>query len=186
MRYSSKHFITKASSHIIAAVILSSTIAILGLNRSPVFAADCSLGTISVTQASFHEVVIDEPALDSTYVSYKIDTGATDSSNDLWVKIENFSDVTKLSLATNEDGLYHVGPMSSSTSEYVYFYLNASATTTAQTYDLNLYDGHPSFGTSNYTHTASHEKISQNLALNSSIATARIFTGQAFLPRPVF
>jgi len=61
------------------------------------------------------------PLLNSAYVSYAINPGT--NFDDLWVKIDNFSDPSHLTLATGEDGLYHVGKVTAGTKESVYYYL---------------------------------------------------------------
>ena len=73
----------------------------------------CSTTSITITQTSAPIIYIDDdtsPLLDSVYTSYRINTGGSDSFDDLWVRLEDFSSAN-LSLATNEDGLYHIGSL---------------------------------------------------------------------------
>lgn len=75
-------------------------------------------------------------------------TGA--ALNDVWVRLENLSGGI-LSLATNEDGLTHVGPMAAGATKQVYFYLKHDSTltgdsTTEQTHRVVLYPSNPTPG----------------------------------------
>ncbi len=109
-------------------------------------AAACS-GALTVTRISGGELDIDtgiSPQLVGSYAGYRIDnTGA--AIDDLWVKAGNFSGGV-VSLAPKEDGLVHPGPLATSATTFAYIYLTASGAGTAQTHDVELYDGHPSFG----------------------------------------
>ena len=147
----------------IGALFLSLLLVVVAtvFNEDKVFAAACGCSTITVARTSTETFVIDAAAsLDSAYVSYKINTGASESFDDLWVKVENFSDVTKLDLATNEDGLFHVGALAVNTHAHIYIYLHGVATAVAQSYTLNLSEGHPTYGgTSNFTESVSHREV---------------------------
>lgn len=141
----------------------------------------CSDGTIGVTQTSFEEFTIDSsltPMLDSGYVSYEINTGTGDSFNDLWIKIDNFSDASKLHLAPSENGLYHIGKLDANSSVESFFYLQGSETNIAQTYDVTLYEGHPNFnGVASCKEQVGHTKVLDQIKarankVNSVVATA--------------
>jgi hypothetical protein len=93
------------------------------------FAGTCSSSNVTITRISAPVFYIDtrSPGLYGTYIEYKLtNTGASDI-DDLWVKLEGFSG-TLISLATNEDGVSHVGRLQpgAANSKYVYFYLKGS------------------------------------------------------------
>ena len=145
----------------------------------------CSSTSLSVTQTSFDEFTIDEsvsPLLNSAYVSYGIDAGASGAFDDLWVKADSFSDTSKLNLAPNEDGIYHVGALANNGQSNAYFYLTGSETNTEQTYTITLYEGNPDLGgTAVCTEDVSHSKVVDQIKANAnkvnSVVTSAPFLG---------
>src|SRR5436190_5805244 len=77
------------------------------------------------------------------YVAYRITNTGPGAQSDVWVKLDTFTGGI-VSLATNEDGLYHIGPLNAGQSAMAYPYLTASATTnTPQTHTVRVYDRRP-------------------------------------------
>src|SRR5205085_8586813 len=76
------------------------------------------------------------------YVAYRVtNTGAAES--DVWIKLDTFTGGV-VSLAGQEDGLYHVRALGSGASKMAYLFLTASgATVTAQTHTVRAYDRRP-------------------------------------------
>jgi hypothetical protein len=108
-------------------------------------AAPCS--TYTITRVSAPIVRIDTgitPALTSAYVAYTVTNSTGATVDDLWVKLENFGG-TVLGLATNENGVAHVGTIANGATAFVPFYLTATgATSTNQTHDVGIYTSNPS------------------------------------------
>lgn len=85
--------------------------------------------------------------LTGAYVGYKITNLSGANYADLWIKLEGFTGGV-INLAANEDGIFHVGPLATNASTMVYFYLNATSTTTvAQTHTVSLYNTKPTLAT---------------------------------------
>jgi uncharacterized repeat protein (TIGR01451 family) len=146
----------------------------------------CSTSSIAMTQTSSPIFYIDKdttPLLDSGYVSYRIDTPSNLSFTDLWVKADTFSDTTKLKLATNEDGVYHIGSLGTSSTANVYFYLTGATTASAQSYRVHLYEGNPSIGGTELCYEQkSHTSVDDTLQaaankVNSVVSTAAYIGG---------
>ncbi|UCC84845.1 MAG: DUF11 domain-containing protein, partial [Gemmatimonadota bacterium] len=80
--------------------------------------------------------------LQGMYVSYQItNTGAP--AGDVWADVTNFTGGV-ITLATNEDGLVHLGAIGTGESRAAFFYLQASAADTAtQTHTVNVYGTRP-------------------------------------------
>lgn len=131
---------------------------------SPAQAAACTATVATVTQTSAPIFYIDTPTYLDAYVSYRINTGASGSFTDLWVKVDTFTNTSFLGLAPTEDGLYHVGALASNSSASVYFYLKGAETASAQSYTLHLYNGKPSAGG---TETCS--SVQSNTSVSSTI-----------------
>lgn len=130
----------------LSAAILALVPLLVGLNAAPASAAACS-GAVTTTRISGGEFDIDSgisPQLTGSYAGYKV-TNSGAAIDDLWVKVTNFAGGV-VSLAPNEDGLVHPGPLASGADAFAYVYLAASTTGTGQTHDVELYDGHPDFG----------------------------------------
>ncbi len=102
------------------------------------------------------------------YVAVKVTNDAS-SRSDIWVKITDVSG-GNVTLATNESGERHIGPMAASAAGTVYFLFKASAKTTADTtFNIKLYNGAPSAGGSLIsTHAATFTEVdeSQNASAN--------------------
>lgn len=102
-------------------------------------------GSITVTRKAASTIYIDtgiSPSLTGFYVAYEITNNST-SYTDLWVKLQNFSGGA-VTLATNENGITHVGPLANGATTTVYFYLTASAAGTGQSHAVALYPSNPS------------------------------------------
>ncbi|MEP1059936.1 MULTISPECIES: DUF7507 domain-containing protein [Cyanophyceae] len=124
------------------------------LNPQAARAASCSAGTITRI-SSPDKFYVDTGAAPSPiptgmYVGYKITNTSGAAYSDLWVKLENFSGGI-IGLATNEDGIAHVGPLASGASTTVYAYLNATGApagnSAAQTHTVSLYSTRPDLAT---------------------------------------
>ena len=128
------------------------------IQPSEAFAApDCS-SAASVTIASRYSPIFytdfdvtfsgsstESPA--SNYIGYAVTNSTGATIDDAWIKLDTFAGGS-ITLATNEDGIYHIGQMANGATKYVYFYLTASAeTTTDQTHKATLYPGNPSTAT---------------------------------------
>jgi uncharacterized repeat protein (TIGR01451 family) len=105
-------------------------------------------GAATVTRSSPPYIYIDTADLTNagaTYIAYKIcnDTGAAIA--DAWVKLSSSSAI--VTLAANEDGLYHIGPLAVNACATVYFYVKASGVTgTTQNLTVEVYEGNPTGG----------------------------------------
>ncbi len=111
------------------------------------WASACSTTDFMITRVSGGELDVDtgiDPQLTGGYAGYTISTVGT-AVDDLWVRVTNFAGGT-ITLAPNEDGLVHVGPLTSATPDQAYVYLAANAASTGQTHDVQLYEGHPDHG----------------------------------------
>lgn len=130
-------------------------------------AAPCS--TYTITRVSAPIVRIDTgitPALTSAYVAYTVTNSTGATVDDLWIKLENFGG-TVLGLATNENGVAHVGTIANGATAFVPFYLTATgATSTNQTHDVGIYTSNPSV-------------VSQTCATNFSYTTAETIQANA-------
>jgi uncharacterized repeat protein (TIGR01451 family) len=83
------------------------------------------------------------PQLRGMYVSYQISNNDGTSYSDLWVGIDTFSGGV-ISLAPNEDGFMHLGPLAPGQTKTAFFYLQASgATTVPQTHTVRVYPTRP-------------------------------------------
>ncbi|HEX4945599.1 MAG TPA: hypothetical protein VFZ34_02900 [Blastocatellia bacterium] len=85
------------------------------------------------------------------YVGYQIKNDTGVAITDLWVKLTTAG--TIVTLATNEDGLYHVGPLAVNATANVYFYVKMDTTqvpgvgaTAPQSQTVAVYDGNPNAG----------------------------------------
>ncbi|MEZ5408932.1 MAG: Ig-like domain-containing protein [Acidimicrobiales bacterium] len=111
------------------------------------WASACSTTDLTVTRISGGELDIDtgiNPQLTGGYAGYAITTSNA-AVADLWVRAANFAGGT-IGLAPHEDGLVHVGPLTTASPQYAYIYLAAAASSTGQTHDIQLYEGHPNLG----------------------------------------
>jgi hypothetical protein len=116
-------------------------------------------GSITVTRKASSTIYVDtgiSPSLTGFYVAYEITNNST-SYDDLWVKLENFSGGV-VSLAANENGVTHVGPLANGATTTVYFYLTASGAGSSQSHAVALYPSKPSLSTVdcsyNFTYSA--------------------------------
>jgi hypothetical protein len=83
------------------------------------------------------------PQLRGMYVSYQINNNDGTTYPDLWVGIESFSGGV-ISLAANEDGVMHLGPLAPGQSKTAFFYLEASGETALpQTHAVRVYPTRP-------------------------------------------
>ncbi len=123
-------------------------VSVFSLTRfTPVQAAACISATATVTQTSSPVFYVDTTnGYPDAYASYRVNTGASGSFSDLWVKVDTFTNTALLGLAPTEDGLYHVGALSSNSSANAYFDLKGAVTASAQSYTLHLYNGKPGTG----------------------------------------
>ncbi len=114
----------------------------------PTSPAVFACGAMTVTRLSSSFLYIDTATLSTVsaqYVGYKIcnDTGAAIA--DAWVKLTTSGAI--VTLGTNEDGLYHIGPLAINQCANVYFYVKASGETgTTQNQTVELFNGNPTSG----------------------------------------
>ncbi|MBI3424412.1 MAG: DUF11 domain-containing protein [Acidobacteria bacterium] len=105
-----------------------------------VFAA-CAAGTITTASSPILYRDLGVANVTDEYVAYKIT--APSAISDLWVRLTPCTSCN-VTLSTNEDGLYHVGPLGAGVMTTVYFYVHTTAaTSTAQSLTLNLFEGNP-------------------------------------------
>ncbi|HET6929294.1 MAG TPA: Ig-like domain repeat protein [Candidatus Acidoferrum sp.] len=111
----------------------------------------------SVTSTSGNVIFVDtssnqSPSLLGNYLSFNVTNDTGSAIADAWVKIDSFTGAF-VGLATNENGLVHVGPMSAGVTRAVYFYVNVNCSSfsagncnvsTAQPFTVRLYSGPPS------------------------------------------
>src|SRR5687767_13108518 len=101
---------------------LSSAVIITRMS-SPVFYMDTSI----------------TPTLQGMYVAYRIENNNGVNYPDIWVRIDSFGGGV-ISLAPNEDGLVHLGPLAAGQSKTAFFYIQAnSATSTPQTHTVRVF-----------------------------------------------
>jgi uncharacterized repeat protein (TIGR01451 family) len=129
--------------------IVSINVFVLDLLSPSAVHAACSTSGLTVTRISAPKFYVDFGAtlpLRGQYVGYKItNTGSTYA--DLWAKLQNFTGGV-VSLAPNEDGIVHIGPLGIGQTTTVYFYLTANQTTEiTQSHNLSIYNSNPSIGT---------------------------------------
>ncbi len=88
------------------------------------------------------------PQLTGMYEGIQITNTSGSNYSDLWAQAQNFSG-PEISLAPNENGIYHIGPLASGATTWAWFYLNAAgSTSTAETHNIDLYDTIPSLAPS--------------------------------------
>ncbi len=79
----------------------------------------------------------------SGYISYQFTSSS--ACSDVWIRLNSISGLEgKLTLATNEDGLFRVGPMTTSETKAAYFYLKTTGiSTVAATLSTSAFCGRP-------------------------------------------
>lgn len=158
------------------AIIFATSLSALVLR--PAFQAEaltCTSTVATLTQTSSPIFYIDD-GYTNGYTSFKIDTGSSGAFTDLWVKVDSFSS-SNLQLASTEDGLYRVGAISANSSANIYYYLKGTATGTAQTYTLRLYEGKPgSGGTETCTSAQSNTAVESTIQASSNKVTSVNYT----------
>ena len=97
---------------------------------------------LTITRTSSPILYIDSsitPALQGMYVAYKVSNDDGINDPDIWVRIDSFAGGV-ITLAPNEDGLMHLGPLAPGQTKTAFFYLQASgATTAAQTHTVRVF-----------------------------------------------
>lgn len=77
------------------------------------------------------------------YVSYQITNNSGTNYTDVWVAADTFTGGI-VSLASGEDGIVQLGPMSAGQTKTAFFYLQTSANTTVdQSHTVRVYNGKP-------------------------------------------
>ncbi len=107
------------------------------------FPASGAAQTFTISRTSSPIFYLDlSSGLQAMYVSYQItNTGAP--AGDVWADVTNFTGGV-ITLATNEDGLVHLGAIGTGASRAAFFYLQASAADTAtQPHTVNVYGTRP-------------------------------------------
>ncbi len=112
-------------------------------DQQPALASgSCNTGNVTPVHSGTYYIDLGDN-ITGMYVGYKITNNSGANYNDLWVKLDNFTG-GKVGLATNEDGIVHIGPLAAGSSKMAYFYLNASgATTSAQSHNVRLFSTRP-------------------------------------------
>jgi uncharacterized repeat protein (TIGR01451 family) len=97
---------------------------------------------IVITRTSSPIVYMDAtitPSLQGMYVAYQISNNDGVNYPDIWVRIDSFSGGV-ISLAPNEDGLVHLGPLAAGQTKTAFFYIQCSSVTaTPQTHTVRVY-----------------------------------------------
>src|SRR5258705_3508087 len=105
--------------------------------------------SLAITRTSAPVLYVDSSAspspLSAAYVSYQINNNDSDAYQDLWVTIGNFVG-GNTGLAENEPGFFHLGLLDVGASKTAYFYIQGTATASAQSHDIKIY-GSRAFGT---------------------------------------
>lgn len=119
-----------------------------------------NFGFASITSTSGNIIYVDSssnvtPNLLGNYVVLKVTNDTGSAINDAWVKLDSFTG-SYVSLAVNENGIVHLGPMTSGQVRTVFVYLNVNCSSfaagncnvaTAQPFTSRLFNGSPSTGT---------------------------------------
>ena len=84
------------------------------------------------------------------YVGYRVTNDDPTPIDDVWVTLSGFGDGSVVSLAPNEDGVVHTGPLAPGESSMAYFYVAVNAPTAAGAPSVpatvTVYDGPPAVG----------------------------------------
>jgi hypothetical protein len=88
--------------------------------------------------------------IEGMYIGYTITNTTAGDIPDVWVKLDTFSAST-VTLAADEDGIYHLGALSAGESKPVYFYLAINGDPgdillLNETFQVNIYYTDPSLG----------------------------------------
>src|SRR5215210_6005961 len=114
--------------------------------------AGATARAVTVTRTSspiFYYDTSINPQLRCMYVSYRV-TNDGSYQPDVYATIGSFTGGV-VSLATNEDGVVHLGAMNAGESKTAYFYLQAVGSNdnlTPQSHTIRVYGGNPSAGAS--------------------------------------
>lgn len=139
-----------------ASLSLSPSTSRLSLSRLAVSPMVAGSVTIAPTSSTSTILYLDtagnvQPNLKATYRAYTVTNSTGSAIADVWVKVGSFSG-SYLSLAQNETGLAHVGPMANGAVKVVYFYLAVDCSSfsagncvvsTPQTFPVSVYSGPP-------------------------------------------
>jgi fimbrial isopeptide formation D2 family protein/uncharacterized repeat protein (TIGR01451 family) len=127
--------------------------------------AEGTQAQVTITRTSAPKFYIDSgtsPQLLGTYTSYQITNTGVTTIPDVWVGIGSFTGGV-VSLATNEDGVMHLGTLTAGQTKTAFFYLQASgATTVDQTHTISVYPTIPpttTLATASFTFTDVEETI---------------------------
>src|SRR5687767_4725152 len=121
--------------------------ALAALALSPTLAQAQATGVTIAQKSSttFYADYATKSRLRGAYTAFQV-TPTGGNVTDMWVKLQNFSG-PQVRLATGEDGLVHIGPVTANSAKTAFFYLFAAAETpSSETYQIAVYDGHPSSG----------------------------------------
>ena len=111
----------------------------------PVMAA-CGAGTVATASSPILYRDAGVANVTDEYVAYKITNTTGSPIADLWVRLTPCV-ACNVTLSTNEDGLYHVGPLGTGAMTTVYFYVHTTAATnTPQNLAIDLFNGNPTGG----------------------------------------
>jgi uncharacterized repeat protein (TIGR01451 family) len=149
----------------------------------PAKAAACSGSDLTITRQSSPVFYVDT-GYQHRYVAYSITTSASKSYADLYVTWTNNGSSLAINSGgeTFEDGTYHVGPLGTSSTATVYFYLKSTVVPPgntpagAQNYTLNLFNGTPVGNTVDCTSAQSNTSIETNGFANSNKVTSVTYT----------
>ena len=117
------------------------------------------------------------------YIGYTITNTTGSEIPDVWVKLDTFSAAT-VSLAPNDDGVYHLGALAAGASQPVYFYLAITGdpgdiATLDETFQVNIYYADPSFASEVCDYTDTINSVDETIAAVAN----KIFT-QSVGPNP--
>ncbi|MDB6110086.1 MAG: hypothetical protein JWR69_1836 [Pedosphaera sp.] len=134
---------------------------------------------LTITRTSDAVLYIDSSSsVWCSYSSYQIVNNVAVNYSNLWVKIDSFSG-TNLRLGGGDPGSYNLGNLGINQTNTVFFYLQATNTTTvAETHAVKVYRGQPATGT--LLTNASFSLVVTSSGQNNS----QTITSVAVLPNP--
>lgn len=128
--------------------ILSSGISSLGGVTPPttvLASSSCPASVATITSVSSPVLYYDNtitPALAGFYEGYQVTNTSSSNYADLWAQAGSFSS-SSITLAPEENGIYHVGSLAAGATTWVWFYLGVTSTTSAETFNVSLFSTRP-------------------------------------------
>ncbi|MBK9312974.1 MAG: DUF11 domain-containing protein [Acidobacteria bacterium] len=119
------------------------------------------------------------PNVTDVYIGYKITNTTGAPITDLWVQLTPCA-MCNVTLSTNEDGLYHVGPLAAGAMTTVYFYVHTTAATaTLQALTVDLFEGNPAGSGVNICGSSFNYTIEETIKANANKPDTVIITSGA-------